>query len=82
MITISVCIGNTCHLKNSYSVISELQRLIDENNLNGKVEVKALFCLGSCAQTVPVRVDGGRIENISSRSLSEFFNKRILAKLP
>jgi NADH:ubiquinone oxidoreductase 24 kD subunit len=78
MITISVCIGSACHLKGSYNVISGLQQLIDENSLSDKVEIKATFCLGNCAEAVAVRVNGESIENVSSGTVGEFFARRIL----
>ena len=78
MITISVCIGSACHLKGSYNVISELQQLIEANNLGDKIEIKSIFCLGHCAGAVSVRINDEEVENIGSHMVKEFFNKRVL----
>lgn len=78
MITISVCIGSACHLKGSYNVISELQKLIEANHLGDKVEIKAIFCLGKCSDAVAVRVNNEDIESVSGSTVDGFFNSRVL----
>ena len=41
---INVCVGSSCHLKGSYDVLQTIKRLIEENNLGSKIELKASFC--------------------------------------
>lgn len=81
MTTINVCIGSACHLKGSYNIISELQNLIEENDLGDQVEIKAVFCLGKCSDAVAVRVDDGEIESVNSDTVNDFFTTRILSML-
>lgn len=81
MTTINVCIGSACHLKGSYNIISELQNLIEANNLGDQVKINAVFCLGKCSDAVAVRVDDGEIERVSSDTVNDFFTTRILSML-
>lgn len=80
MITITVCIGSSCHLKSSYDVVNEFQRLIKENNLGDKVTIKASFCFGNCTKAVCVKIDDGSIESVSKENAQSFFNENILKK--
>lgn len=77
---VTVCIGSSCHLKGSRAVVTELQRLIGENNLNDKVELKATFCMNKCEQGVCVTVDGA-LFSVSPDTVEGFFKDEILSKL-
>ena len=78
MITITVCIGSSCHLKCSYDIVGGLQNLIKQNNLEDKVTVKASFCLGNCTKAVSVTVNDGPVISVSKENINSFFNEYIL----
>ena len=77
---ITVCIGSSCHIKGSRQVVEQLQSLITENNLGGKVELGGTFCLGNCQQGVCVTVDDA-FHSVSPETVGEFFAKEVLAKV-
>lgn len=82
MVLISVCIGSACHVKGSYNVISSLQSLIEEHDVSKEVEVKAVFCLGQCAQAVAVSVDDDpKIYSLNAKNTKEFFDTVIMPKI-
>ena len=81
MITITVCIGSSCHIKGSYDVVSELQNLINTKNLTDKITIKASFCLGNCTKPVSVKVDEGSVLSVDKNKVEEFFNENVLSKL-
>ena len=76
---ITVCIGSSCHLKGSRSVVEQLERLINENDLGGKVSLNGTFCLGHCVEGVCVTVDDV-LHSVHRDNVEEFFNAEILAK--
>lgn len=78
MTRITVCIGSSCHLKSSYDVINEFQRLITENNLEDKVNINASFCFGNCTQAVCVKIDDGAVNSVNKENAQIFFEKNIL----
>ena len=78
MITITVCIGSSCHLKCSYDVVNELQKLVRENSLEEKVLIKASFCLGNCTGAVCVKINDGEVQSVSKDNVDTFFNEQIL----
>lgn len=79
MIKVVVCIGSSCHIKGSNSVLEQLQRLIAENGLNYKIQLAGTFCTGQCQQGVCVSVDGEPY-SVSPETAEDFFKKAILPK--
>ena len=77
---ITVCIGSSCHIKGSRSVIEQLQYLIAENKLGDKVELGGTFCMGKCQQGVCVTVNDA-FYSVTPETVEEFFKKEILAKV-
>lgn len=77
---VTVCIGSSCHLKGSRSVVEELQYLVSENNLKDKVDLGGTFCMGKCQDGVCVTVDD-KFFSVSPETAKEFFEKEILAKV-
>lgn len=77
---ITVCIGSSCHIKGSRQVVSELQHLIAENNLQDKIELGGTFCMGKCQLGVCVTVDG-EFYSVTPETVEEFFKKEVLVKV-
>ena len=76
---VTVCIGSSCHIKGSRSVVEQLQHLIGENNLTEKVELSGTFCMGKCQQGVCVTVDDA-FYSVTPDTVDEFFNNNVIAK--
>jgi NADH:ubiquinone oxidoreductase subunit E len=81
MITISVCVGSACHLKGSREVIEGLQRLIKENNVSDRVEIKGAFCIGRCMEAVSVTVNDEGLFSLNENNIDSFFNETILRSI-
>ena len=77
---ITVCIGSSCHLKGSRSVVEQLQYLIAENPLGDKGELGGTFCMGKCQQGVCVTVDDAFF-SVTPDTVTDFFEKEVKAKL-
>lgn len=77
---ITVCIGSSCHIKGSRSVVEQLQYLIGENKLGDKVELGGTFCMGNCQKGVCVSVDGA-FHSVTPDTVEEFFNKEVKEKI-
>ncbi|MCI8403169.1 MAG: (2Fe-2S) ferredoxin domain-containing protein [Lachnospiraceae bacterium] len=79
--TITICIGSSCHLKGSREVIACFQKLISEKDLAGQIQLAGDFCSGSCAQGVVVTVDGRDVYSVSPDTARSFFENTILPGL-
>ena len=77
---ITVCIGSSCHIKGSRSVVEQLQYLINENGLKDEVERAGTFCMGRCQQGVCVTVDDAFF-SVSPDTVKGFFEENVLGKL-
>ena len=78
---INVCVGSSCHLKGSYDVIQKLKSIIEERNLENKIELKASYCLGNCSNGVSMNVDGEPIQNVTPENIEEIFNEKIMSRM-
>lgn len=77
---ITVCIGSSCHIKGSRSVVEQLQYLIGKNNVGDSVELGGTFCMGKCQQGVCVTVDDN-FYSVTPETVEEFFNTEVLTKV-
>ncbi len=79
---VRICVGSSCHLKGSESIIELLQKAVAENHLEDKVTLAGSFCLGKCNRVgVTVDVDGTVYTGIIKETFDEFFKDKILRKL-
>lgn len=77
---ITVCIGSSCHIKGSRTVVEQLQYLIAENKLGDRVELGGTFCMGKCQQGVCVTVDN-EFYSVTPETVDDFFKNEVLAKV-
>lgn len=77
---ITVCIGSSCHIKGSRSVVEQLQNLIAEKKLGDKAELSGTFCMGKCQQGVCVTVDEDFF-SVDPDSVCDFFEKEVMTRL-
>ncbi len=74
MIVLKVCVGSACHVRGSYNVIDALTKLIKEERLEDKVELKACFCLNNCLEGVSASVEGSdKVYSFSKDGIVEEF---------
>ena len=80
MLKITVCIGSSCHIKGSRSVVEQLQYLIAENNLGDKVTVNQAGCFGFCSQGPFVKIypEDTLYRLVQVEDVQEIFEKDIL----
>ena len=77
---VSICIGSACHLKGSREVIQTLQKLVEENHLEDKVDLNGDFCSGNCVKGVCVTVDG-ELFSVKPETAAVFFEQKIKSRL-
>lgn len=73
---ITVCIGSSCHIKGSRTVVEQLQALITENGLTDKIELSGTFCMGKCQQGVCVTVND-EFYSVTPDTVKEFFENTV-----
>ncbi len=76
---VTICVGSTCHLLGSRTVVERFKALVEEHQLQDKVELSGKFCMGKCGEGVCVTIDDVT-HIIQKEEAEEFFNREILAK--
>ena len=77
---VTVCIGSSCHIKGSRQVVTQLQKMIAENNLGDKVELGGTFCMGNCQKGVCVSVDDAFF-SVTPETVEAFFQTNVKEKV-
>ena len=77
---ITICIGSSCHLKGSRSVIQGLEKKIRENNLASKIELNGSFGTGECEKGVCVKIDE-ELFSVSPETVDKFFEEEVLRRV-
>ena len=78
--TITICIGSSCHLKGSRTIIQKLEELITERQLNDKIELNGSFCMGECSNGVCVKIND-ELFSVSPETVNTFFENEVLRRL-
>ena len=78
--TITICIGSSCHLKASRTIIQKLEELITERQLNEKIELNGSFCMGECSNGVCVKIND-ELFSVSPETVNTFFENEVLRRL-
>ena len=77
---ITVCLGDSCHLKGTRRVAETLQQLIVENGLKDRIDLDGGFCMGKCRTGVSVTLDGAYY-SLSPEITEDFFRTEVLPRL-
>ena len=78
--TITICIGSSCHLIGSRTIIQKLEELITERQLNDKIELNGSFCMGECSNGVCVKIND-ELFSVSPETVNTFFENEVLRRL-
>ena len=81
MVTVTVCVGSSCHMKGSYQVIKTFQEIIKERGLEDKVALTASFCMGRCLDGISMQVDDEPISHVGFANASDIFYQYVLPKV-
>ena len=79
MLIIQVCVGSSCHLKGSETIVELLEAAIAEHHIEDEVVLTGSFCIGKCNRVgVTVQVNDDVHVGVTAENFREFFNKNIL----
>ena len=78
--TITICIGSSCHLKGSREVVEQIRALVAEHGLQDRVTLKGTICVGNCCNGVSVLVDD-TLHSVSPDTARTFFETQVLPAL-
>ena len=81
MVTVTVCVGSSCHLKGARVVIERFNELLAQHRLGDEVALKGCFCMERCGEGVNWQIDDELLTSASEAEAVEVFWKRVLKPL-
>lgn len=79
---ILICVGSSCHLKGSETLVELFQQAIAKHGLENQVTLAGSFCTGQCnREGVTVTVDDDVYTGVTPENFVTFFQDKILNKI-
>lgn len=78
MLTITICVGSSCHVRGSDDVAATLERLIAKEALTNQVELVGAFCMDACSMGVSVRIGEQLHRGLQPEETEDFFYREVL----
>jgi len=79
MVTVTVCVGSSCHLKGAREVIVRFNALLEELGLADQVALKGSFCMERCGEGVNWQIDDDPLTSGSVEEAIATFRERVPA---
>ena len=78
MVTVTVCVGSSCHIKGSRDVIMRFNELLREYDLANEVELKGSFCMERCGEGVNWQINDEPITSSDVEDALKTFRERVV----
>jgi NADH:ubiquinone oxidoreductase subunit E len=81
MITVTVCVGSSCHVKGARAMINLFNDFLTKNGLEDRVELKGSFCMERCGEGINWMIGDEILSSPSAAEGAEMFQKKVMAAL-
>ena len=81
MITVTVCVGSSCHIKGAREMIASFNDFLIKKGLQNKIELKGAFCIERCGEGINWKINDEIITSPSVEDGTKMFRKRVLKAL-
>jgi len=81
MITVTVCVGSSCHIKGAREMIGRFNDFLTKEGLEDKVELKGSFCMERCGEGINWEINDEILSSSSVEEGVEMFRKKVLESL-
>jgi len=79
--TVTVCVGSSCHIKGARSLITQFNALLKEYNLQDRVELKGSFCMERCGEGVNWQIDAEPFTSSNVDDAVQIFRERVIEQV-
>ncbi len=76
-----VCVGSSCFKRGAGEVVDAVRRLIEENGLGDKVELKGSFCMERCTEGTTIEIGGRLFCGVFARDIPKLFREEVLTRI-
>ena len=81
MVTVTVCVGSSCHIKGARNVIMRFDELLKQHGLEGRVELKGSFCMERCGEGLNWQIDDEPLTSSDVEDAVTTFQKRVVQRV-
>jgi NADH:ubiquinone oxidoreductase subunit E len=81
MITVTICVGSSCHIKGAREMIGRFNDFLTKEGLEDKVELKGAFCMERCGEGINWKINDEIITSPSVEEGAKMFRKKVLKAL-
>jgi len=81
MITVTVCVGSSCHIKGARDMIAYFNDFLTKEGLTNRVELKGSFCMERCGEGINWQINDEILSSPSVQAGAEMFRKKVLELL-
>jgi len=81
MITVTVCVGSSCHIKGARDMIARFNDFLTQEGLADKVELKGSFCMERCGEGINWQVNDEVLSSPSVEAGAETLRRKVLELL-
>ena len=74
-LNITVCLGSSCFARGNEERLNFIEKYVEENNLDAKIDITGSRCEGKCAQGPNITINGKLYSNITDEKLKEILDK-------
>ena len=78
MITVTVCVGSSCHVKGAREMIAYFNAFLTEKGLQDKVELKGSFCMERCGEGINWMIGDEIISSPNAEEGAESFREKVV----
>lgn len=76
-ITVTVCVGSSCHIRGSREVIKRFAEIIKAERLENEVVLAGSFCLERCGEHMNWRFDDEDISSVSVEQAEQTLQEKL-----
>ena len=81
MITVTVCVGSSCHIKGAREMIEQFTEFLASGEFEGQVELKGSFCMERCGEGINWMIDDEVVSSPTAEAGTEVFKSKVLGVL-
>jgi NADH:ubiquinone oxidoreductase subunit E len=81
MITVTICVGSSCHIKGAREMIARFNEFLNKEGLQDKVELKGSFCMERCGEGINWKINDEILSSSSVEEGAEIFKQKVMESL-
>ncbi len=78
MVSVTVCVGSSCHIKGARDVIMRFNEMLKEYDLKDRVELKGSFCMERCGEGFNWQIDDEMFTSSNVEDAVITFKERVI----